>query len=173
MNFKLQLNWVKKGRSCGQLLLVVLLYNFAHALDSSCSGQSLFICLVGRRGILCGVFSDFSPLSHPLLSTVFQCDGTFFVGVWGLMAGLLSFARHWCSLHIWAGCQLWKLQDVLGTQPPLSSTDVKFNLTWRRSPFFSLYRFSEFLVKKNTKTFQGTCFNNGFIIDNNFFVCVW
>ena len=80
-------------RSCGQLLLVVLLYNFAHALDSSCSGQSLFICLVGRRGILCGVFSDFSSLSHPLLSTVFQCDGYLLCGGMGAHGWFVKFCQ--------------------------------------------------------------------------------
>ena len=157
MNFKLQLNWVKMRRGYSQLLLVVLLYNFVHALDSSCSGQSLFICVAGRRSILCGDCSAIFTLSPTLYFPLFiSVMGTFFTGLWGLMAGLSGFVRHWCSLHLWAGCQLWKLQDVLGTQPPLSSADMKFNLTWRQSPFFSLYRFSEFLVKKNTKTFQGT-----------------
>ena len=36
------------------------------------------------------------------------------------MAGLSGFASHWCSLHLGAGCQWWKLQDVSGTQPPHS-----------------------------------------------------
>ena len=55
------------------LLFVVLMCYFAHALDSSCSGQSLLICVAGRS-TFCGAFSNFSPPSYPLLSTVYQCD---------------------------------------------------------------------------------------------------
>jgi len=38
-----------------------------------------------------------------------------FLGAWGLMVGLSGFASHRCNLHLGAGCQQWKLQDVLGT----------------------------------------------------------
>ena len=41
------------------------------------------------------------------------------------MAGFSGFARHRCSLHLGAGCQQWKLQDVSVTQPPLNDTVVK------------------------------------------------
>ena len=44
------------------------------------------------------------------------------------MAGLSGFAIHQCSLHLGAGCQLGKLQDVSGNQPPLSNTVVNFIL---------------------------------------------
>ena len=39
---------------------------------------------------MCGAFRGFCSLPpHPLLSTVYQCDGClFFSGAWGLMAGL-------------------------------------------------------------------------------------
>ena len=51
---------------------------------------SLFISVAGSRSIVCGAFSGFCSLPpHPLLSTVYQCDGClFFSGAWGLMAGL-------------------------------------------------------------------------------------
>ena len=86
----------------------------------------LFISVAGSRSIVCGAFSAFCSLPpHPLLSTVYQCDGCpFFSGAWGLMAGLSGFASHQCSLHLGAGCQLWKLQDVSGTQPPKSDDVV-------------------------------------------------
>ena len=88
-------------------LLLVLLYYFAHVLDSSCSGQSLLICVAGRS-IFCGAFSNFPPL----LPSTFQCLSVrqvhVFACAWGLMAELSGFARHW-------------------TQPPLS--DAKFKLT--------------------------------------------
>ena len=47
-----------------------------------------------------------------------------FSGVWVLIAGLSGFASYWHSLHLGAGCEQWKLQDVSGNQPPLSITVV-------------------------------------------------
>ena len=46
-------------------------------------------------------------LPHPLLSTVYQCDGclSYISRAWGLMAGLSGFASHQCGLHLGAGCQ--------------------------------------------------------------------
>ena len=43
----------------------------------------------------------------------------------GLMARLPGFASHGSSLHLGAVCQLWKLLDVSGTQPPLWEAVVK------------------------------------------------
>ena len=63
----------------------------AHAWNTSCFGlYRLFISVAGGRSIVCGAFSGFCSLpTHPLLSTVYQCDGClFFSGTWGLMAGL-------------------------------------------------------------------------------------
>ena len=37
---------------------------------------------------------------------------------WVFMGGLSSFDSHWCSLHLGADSQYWKLQDVSGTQLP-------------------------------------------------------
>ena len=39
------------------------------------------------------------PSPHPLLSTVYYCDGS----AWGLMTGLSGFASHEFSLHLGAG----------------------------------------------------------------------
>ena len=67
--------------------------------------------VVGRRSIVCEVFSGFSPPFLPLLFlTVYQYDGCLsFQGHWGggggLMAGLSGFASHQSSLHLGAGCQ--------------------------------------------------------------------
>ena len=49
----------------------------------------------------------FGPsLPHPLLSTVYQCDGCLsYLGHGGLMAGLSGLASHQCGLHLGAGCQ--------------------------------------------------------------------
>ena len=58
---------------------------------TSCFGlYRLFVGVAGSRSIVCGAFSGFCSLPpHPLLSTVYQCDGCpFFSGAWGLMAGL-------------------------------------------------------------------------------------
>ena len=44
------------------------------------------------------------------------------------MAGLPGFASHGRSLHLGAGCQQWKLLDVLGTQPSLSVVVVNYIL---------------------------------------------
>ena len=101
----------------------------AHAWNTSCFGlYRLFISVAGSRSIVCGAFSGFCSLPpHPLLSTVYQCDGClFFSGAWGLMAGLSGFASHRCSLHLGAGCQYWKLQDVSGTQPRKSDNVVYY-----------------------------------------------
>ena len=39
------------------------------------------------------------------------------------------------------------------------------------SRFFSLYRFSEFLVKKNTKTFQGMLYRLDEFLFDNIYIC--
>ena len=61
----------------------------------------------------------------PVLFIVYQSDSYLFSGVWGFLAGLSGFASHWCGLHLGAGCQQWKLQDFLGTQPRLNDAVVK------------------------------------------------
>ena len=45
--------------------------------------------MAGSRSIVCGEFSGFCSLPpHPLLSTVYQCDGClFFSGAWGSWLG--------------------------------------------------------------------------------------
>ena len=59
-----------------------------------------------------------------------QCDGCLFpFPVWGLMAEFPGFASHGRSLHQGAGCQYWKLQNVSGTQTPLSGAVVNL-LFW-------------------------------------------
>ena len=68
---------------------------------------------------MCGVFGGFSSPSYfPL-----------FISVMGACLhrgmGSLDWVVKFCSLHLGAGCQQWKLQDVSGTQPPLSNAVVK------------------------------------------------
>lgn len=104
------------------LLLLVLLYYFAHALDSSCSGQSLLICVAGRS-IFCGAFSNFPlppTLYFPLL---ISATGTCLCICMGTHGWLVRFCQTLVQTPSWS----WKLQDVLRTQPPLS--DAKFKLT--------------------------------------------
>ena len=57
-------------------------------------------------------FPSILPFTFHCLSV---CWVPIFSGAWELMAGLSGFASHECSLHLGAGCQQWKLQDVLGT----------------------------------------------------------
>ena len=111
---------------CSQLLSVVLLY--LHLCWIPCALSSLFIGMAWRRSISCGAFYSifffrrFLPLATFLCLSVWQVP--VFAGAWGLMAGSPGFASHRCNLHLGAGCQSWKLQDVSVTQPPLSSAVV-------------------------------------------------
>ena len=73
-------------------------------------GRRAYLSLGREVGPLCVErLAVFVPsLLHPLLSSVYQCDGVPVLSrEWGLMAGLSGFASHQCSLHLGAGCQKW------------------------------------------------------------------
>ena len=69
----------------------------------------VYLSVCRDEGALCveslAVFVPSCP--HPVVSTVYQCDGSLSSqGRGGLMAGLLSgFASHRCSVCLGAGCQ--------------------------------------------------------------------
>ena len=100
--------------------------------NSICSLFEAFLCVPWVwtcsvvRGGVSSLSRQFSPPLPSLFPLFIQCDGCLFpFPVWGLTAGLPGFAGHGRSLHLGAGCQLWKLLDVLGTQPPLNDAVVK------------------------------------------------
>ena len=66
---------------------------------------------------------------HPISYLSFHCFNSLPVPltVWGFMAGLPGFARHWSSLPLGAGSQWWKLLEVSGTQPPFSDAVVTYS----------------------------------------------
>ena len=105
-----------------------------------CSLFEVFLCLPWVwtcsvvRGGVSSLSRQFSPPLPSLFPLFIQCDGCLFpFPVWGLTAGLPGFASHGRSFHLGAGCQLWKLLDVLGTQPPLNDAVVKsYFLQWCR-----------------------------------------
>ena len=79
------------------------------------------------RGACSGFSHPFpAPLYFPLSISVTGVCLLWGMGghAWGVMPGLSGFGSHWCSLHLGAGCQQWKLQDVSGTQTPDSNAVV-------------------------------------------------
>ena len=112
--------------------LVVSLFLHMHMHQNSMSSSYegfLYLfwtrtCSIVRRG-----WAVFPTPSLPLPLFI-QCDGCLFpFPMWGLMAELPGFASHGRSLHQGAGCQYWKLQNVSGTQTPLSGAVVNL-LFW-------------------------------------------
>ena len=76
--------------------------------------------MVGRRSIFCIAFLAVFPLPSSLYFPLFiSVTGALFAGAWELMAGFGAVS----ILELPANYK-WKLQDVSGTQPPLSDAVV-------------------------------------------------
>ena len=79
------------------------------------------------QGVCSEVVSP-SPVCPSLLFPLFyQCD-CLLPSAWGPMARLPGFASYGSSLHLGAGCQLWKHLDASGVQPPLCEAVINKQL---------------------------------------------
>ena len=136
----------------GHSLSVVLVDLRMRGIPLALAGR-VYLSVWREEGALCveslAVFVPSCP--HPLFSTVYQCDGSLSSrGRGGFMARLLSgFASHRCSLCLGAGCQQWKLQDVLGTQPPHGDVLFKGGIHWITNPLYSNYPMNSALYPFN------------------------
>ena len=90
--------------------------------------------MAGSRSIVCGAFSGFCSLPpHPLLSTVYQCDGgLFFSEAWGLMAGLSGLPPIGAVSILELAANSGSSRMVSGTQPPKSDDVVYTNYGFKR-----------------------------------------
>jgi len=75
---------------------------------------SLCIGVVGRKSIVYGVFSDFSPhFPPPIFSTVYQCDGACLLGCVGVLGRVVRFCEPLLQSPSWSWLPIVETPECL------------------------------------------------------------
>ena len=129
-------NWINNYRNdcCQFLLSVVSLHLCMCPIPHALGCRAHF--LVGRRSILCGVFSSFFPPTHPPYFLLFITTmGACLRGSVGAHGWIVRFCQPLVQFPSWSWLPKGsKIQEVSGTQPPLSiAVNNKINIDKKNS----------------------------------------